>query len=100
MTDNTKHPAIEPGNTMYIVCTICGPMAMDALLFASRTDAGFENFPSERKLQRFFETHAKCGGTRDHFRLGMARGPDLDLNAVVDPATNIKGAVKLALVKA
>jgi hypothetical protein len=100
MTDNTKHPTIEPGNTLYIVCTVCGPMALDALLLASRLEAGFENFPDKRKLERFFEIHAKCGGTRDHFRLGMARGADLDLNPVIDPATNVKGAVKLALVKA
>jgi hypothetical protein len=96
MTENSRTPQIL-GNSLYFICTVCGPKAEDALLYASRTDGPFEHCAEKRVAEKFFKRHELCGGTRDHFRLGMLRMADLD--APVDPATNIKGAVKLALVK-
>ena len=96
MTENSRTPQIL-GNSLYILCTVCGANASDALLYASRTDGQYEHCAEKRVAEKFFKRHEKCGGTKDHFRLGMARAADLDLP--VDPTTNVKGAVKLALVK-
>lgn len=96
MIENSRTPQIL-GNTIYVVCTVCGPMASDALLYAQRTDGAYEHCAEKRVAEKWFKRHEKCGGTKDHFRLGMGRAADLD--CTVDPATNVKGAVKLALVK-
>ena len=97
MTENTKHPQIR-GNQLYVICTVCGPNVTDALLLASRDQGAFEKCPERRAAEKFFVRHEKCGGTRDHFKLALGHLADLDCT-VVDPTTNIKGAVKLALVK-
>jgi hypothetical protein len=96
MTDNSRTPQIL-GNSMYFICTVCGANQSDALLYATRFDGPFEHCAERRAAEKFFKKHELCGGTRDHFKLAMLRANDLD--APVDPATNVKGAVKLALVK-
>jgi hypothetical protein len=96
MIENTKHPPLR-GNQLYVICTVCGPNVTDALLLASREDGPFENCPEKRAAEKFFKRHEKCGGTKDHFKLALGHFADLD--CIVDPTTNIKGAVKLALVK-
>lgn len=97
MTENSRTPQIL-GNSLYVICTVCGPEIANALLLAQRSEGSYENCPESRAAVKFFKRHELCGGTRDHFKLAMGRVANLD--APVDPATNIKGAVKLALVKA
>lgn len=99
MIENTKHPRVR-GNQLYVICTICGPEVANALLMGTRDEAGYENAPERRAAEKFFQRHASCGNTRDHFKLAMGHSADYDALEYVDPATNIHGAVKLALVKA
>ena len=99
MTDSSKYPRVG-GNQLYLICTICGNEAANALLLADRKiDSGYGAIADRRNLDRFFDRHAKCGGTRDKFKLALGKSADWDMGEVVDPATNIKGAVRLALVK-
>src|ERR1700689_416946 len=95
---NSKHPRVE-GNELFIICTVCGPDIAQSLRIARRTDGPYGHFADRRDLDKFFEKHADCGGTRDHWKLAMGREANYDANEIVDPATNLKGAVRLALVK-
>jgi hypothetical protein len=96
---NSKHPRVG-GNELFIICTVCGPDISNSLRVAERRAAGFEHSLLERRdAEKFFAHHASCGGTRDHYKLAMLKVADWDANEIVDPATNIKGAVRLALVK-
>lgn len=97
--NNTKHPRVG-GNQIFIICTVCGAEITSALMLADRKiDSGFTAIQHQRSVQKFFDKHADCGGTRDHFRLALGKNPDWDVIEIVDPSTNIHGAVKLALVK-
>src|SRR5580658_8978125 len=89
---NTKHPQLI-GNQLYVICTVCGPEIANTLHLAARTDGPFQNCAEKRVAEKFFKRHETCGGTKDHFKLALGHAADLDL--VVDPATNVKGAVKL-----
>lgn len=98
MTENSKHPRLR-GNQLFVICTVCGADVANALRMGQRDDSGYESMPEARVAQKFFTRHADCGGTRDHFKLAMLHVADHDKLEYVDPATNIKGAVRLALVK-
>jgi hypothetical protein len=97
--ENSKHPRVT-GNQLFIVCTVCGPEISNSLRVAERREAGFDHALLDRRdAEKFFSHHASCGGTRDHFKLAMLRVADYDAVEFVDPTTNLKGAVRLALVK-
>jgi hypothetical protein len=98
MTGNTKHPRVR-GNQLYIICTVCGPEIANALLLGMRDEGAYEGAPAPRAAEKFFSRHETCGGTRDHYKLAMGHPADWDALEFVDPASDIRGAVKLALVK-
>jgi hypothetical protein len=87
------------GNKLFFVCTVCGPSTEQALEFARRKNAGYERILDRRLIEDWFDRHAECGGTRDHFKMGMTHNPDWDAAQLVSPDSNVKAAVRLALVK-
>jgi hypothetical protein len=95
---NSKHPRVG-GNQLYVICTVCGPDIAQSLRLAHREDGPYGHFADRRDLDKFFETHAKCGGTYDHYKMAMGHEANYDAVEFVDPATNIAGAVRLSLVK-
>jgi hypothetical protein len=96
---NSKHPRVG-GNQMYIFCSVCGPEVANTLMLAERPiDSGFTAIQHQRSVQKFLDRHAACGGTRDKFKLALGHPAEWDAVEFVDPTTNLKGAVRLALVK-
>jgi hypothetical protein len=99
LNSNSKHPSVG-GNQLYLICTICGNDAANALLLAERKiDSSYAALSERRALEKFFDRHAECGGTRDKFKLALGHPADWDAVEFADPANNLKAAVRLALVK-
>lgn len=86
-------------NRMYLVCTH-HPDQRDALLLAERSSSDSRYFVSScrclgkcecsknelRSQQKWFETHADCGGTHDHFTVAFEMPKDHDIH--VEAAVN------------
>jgi hypothetical protein len=87
------------GNRLFLVCTVCGPEIEYSLELARRKNAGYEKVMQHRLVEDWFERHANCGDTRDHFKLGMERNPDWDKGVVVKPDSHVGAHVRLALIK-
>lgn len=89
-------------NRLFLVCSH-HPKIEDSLLLAERTDSETQYFGSFyaarhdlRRVDDWFEKHANCGRTRDHFQLAMHRPANWD---VAPPAEKtVAGGVRLALV--
>jgi hypothetical protein len=96
---NSKHPRVG-GNQLYVICTVCGPEVANSLFLADRKiDRHYGAIADLRGMNKFFDRHATCGDTYDHFKMAMGHPAGWDAVEFVDPATNLKGAVRLALVK-
>ena len=83
----------EPGNRMFLVCTICGAETESALMLGQRRTLAFSKVPRQHHFEEWFEAHEHGGG--DHFKLAFAKTPDWDRSTPADP---VHLGVKLALV--
>lgn len=86
------------GNRIYLVCTICGADTQHSLMLGMRRGNGYFKAPDRRMLDAWYEEHAKCGDTLDHFKLAMQKPANWDRPLPISPDTNVDLAVKLALV--
>jgi len=71
------------GNTMYLVC-VHHPDKADSVLLADRCDSdgkkhAYTSMVGERRLAKFFEKHAHCGGGFDHFTIAYTEQKDHDV---------------------
>ena len=87
------------GNRLYIICTVCGSDTQHSQMLGMRRGSGYFKAPGRREMEEWFEEHAKCGGTLDHFKLALSKPENWDAAEVIDPGTNTALAVKLALIE-
>lgn len=88
------------GNRIFLVCTACGADTDHAFELARRTSGGYRAARMLRDLQAWLDRHENCGGTRDHFKAGLAKSPDWDATEIADPKSNVRAAVRLGIAKA
>jgi hypothetical protein len=88
---------IIEGNRLYIVCTVCGADTEHSQMLGQRLGSGYHRAPDRRLLDAWFETHAKCGDTLDHFRLVLAKPANWDVWPVISPDSHVGAHVKTAL---
>ena len=86
------------GNRIYLVCN-AHPDVEHGIMLGMRRGSEFFKGPMGQHLNDWFDTHAKCLTEPDHYRIAYAQPLNHDIDPYVDPATNLKAAVKLALVK-
>jgi hypothetical protein len=87
------------GNKLFLVCTICGPESQHSLELARRKNAAYEKVMDRRNIEAWFEKHAHPDCGYDHFKLGMHANPDWDKAIPASPDSDVKAAVRLALIK-
>lgn len=85
------------GNRLYLVCA--AHPAESSIMLGKRLQSAYGRPPSASELDKWFDEHATCVGAPDCFKLAYAKPQNWDVDPPVDPATDIKAAVKLALVK-
>lgn len=86
-------------NRIFIICSICGADTHHSLMLGKRRSGAYGRQPSQRELEEWFDQHAQCGGTRDHFKLALAKPADWDMAETITADSNVKAAVKRALVQ-
>jgi hypothetical protein len=86
------------GNRLYLVCT-AHQEESKALMLGKRLQSAYGRAPGAHEMNSWFDEHAQCPGAPDCFRIAYAKSQNHDVDITVDPATNVKAAVKLALVK-
>lgn len=86
---------------MWLVCSAHEKIRPESgICLGKRLESGYYRPPSTQEMQHFFDEHEGCGGPHfDHFKLAFDQTPDYQANPLADPATDVKAAVKLALVK-
>jgi hypothetical protein len=84
------------GNRLYLICA--SHPEDSKLMLGKRLQSAYGRPPSTHEMNAWFDAHAKCPGAPDCFKLAYAESQNHDVLPVVDPATNLKAAVKLALV--
>lgn len=87
------------GNRLYLVCT-AHEQEGAALMLGKRLNGAYGRPPSAHEINAWFDEHANCLGAPDCFRLAYQKAQNYDVDPVADPKTDLKAAVKLALVKA
>lgn len=86
------------GNRIYLVCT-AHQQESKSLMLGKRLNGAYGRPPSAHEINAWFDEHANCPGAPDCFKLAYQQPQNYDVDPPADPATNVKAAVKLALVK-
>ena len=85
---------------MWLVCTAHPSIGSDSgSSLGKRLESGYYRPPGTLGIQHFYDAHEHCSPNFDHFKLAFDHTPDTQANPIVDPATHVGAAVKLALVK-
>jgi hypothetical protein len=84
-------------NRLYLTCA-SHPEA-SALMLGKRLQGAYGRAPGAHELNGWFDEHANCPGAPDCFKLAYKHPQNHDVDPIADPATDVKAAVKLALVK-
>lgn len=85
------------GNRLYLVCAAHPDKS--AIMLGKRLQTTYGRAPSAHELNAWFDEHEKCPGAPDCFKLAYGHPINHDVDPIADPATSVKAAVKLALVK-
>ena len=86
------------GNRLYLVCTAHAEPA-HALMLGKRLQTAYGRAPGAHEMNTWFDEHSQCPGAPDCFRIAYQNPQNHDVDPPADPATDVKAAVKLALVK-
>lgn len=82
-------------NRLYLVCSHHASPE-EALLLGERKDVSEGYTPSKYKTAaQWFDAHAACGRTRDHFRLAYGRPENWDVDLPAEDT--VAGQVKVAM---
>lgn len=68
-------------------------------MLGKRLQSAYGRAPANTELNKWFDEHEQCLGAPDCFKLAYERPLNFDVDALADPKTNLRAAVKLALVK-
>lgn len=85
------------GNRLYLTCASHPEASL--IMLGKRLQSAYGRAPGANELNAWFDEHANCPGAPDCFKLAYQQTQNHDVDPVTDPATDIKAAVKLALVK-
>lgn len=85
------------GNRLYLTCASHPEASL--IMLGKRLQSAYGRAPGANELNTWFDEHANCPGAPDCFKLAYQQTQNHDVDPVTDPATDIKAAVKLALVK-
>ncbi len=85
------------GNRLYLVCS--AHPEDSKIMLGKRLQGAYGRAPGNTELNKWFDEHAQCLNAPDCFRLAYENQMNYDVDVPADPATNLKAAVKLAIVK-
>lgn len=85
------------GNRLYLVCAAHPEESM--LMLGKRLKSAYGRAPGAHELNSWFDEHANCLNAPDCFKLAYQQTQNHDVDPIANPATDLKAAVKLALVK-
>lgn len=84
-------------NRIYLVCSAHAEESK--IMLGKRLQGAYGRAPGNTELNRWFDEHANCLGAPDCFKLAYSHPQNHDVDPIADPKTDLKAAVKLALVK-
>jgi hypothetical protein len=84
-------------NRLYLTCA--SHPEESAIMLGKRLQGAYGRAPGAHELNGWFDEHANCPGAPDCFKLAYRHPQNHDVDPVADPTTDVKAAVKLALVK-
>jgi hypothetical protein len=72
---------VNDSNKLWLVCRY-HPHPSHAFCLGKRLGTGYYGAPRPQALDAWYDEHAQCGGTLDHFAISYSATPDIKANAV------------------